>query len=251
MDLGLKGKKAIVTGGTKGIGRRVVNQLVAEGCAVAVCARNAVEVATCKSELEKAGAEIFAAACDVADRDAYKSFLENAAAQLGGVDIFVPNVSAGGGMEGEKSWYKNFEVDVMGTVRGCDTLLPHMRDGGAIVFVSTTAAVETFMAPQAYNALKAALITYGQQLAQAVAGQGVRVNIVSPGPVYFEGGAWTYIEGAMPDIYKGTLAQQPMGRMATPEEVANCIVFLASPAASWVTGINMVVDGGFTKRVQL
>ena len=251
MDLGLKGKKAIVTGGTRGIGRRVVNRLVEEGCAVAVCARGAEEVATCKAELEQAGATVYAAACDVADRDAYTGFLEDAVKALGGVDIFVPNVSAGGGMDGEKSWYRNFEVDVMGTVRGCDTLLPHMGEGGSIVFVSTTAAVETFMAPQAYNALKAALITYGQQLAQAVAGQGIRVNIVSPGPVYFEGGAWPYIENAMPEVYKGTLAQQPMGRMGTPEEIASCIAFLASPAASWVTGINMVVDGGFTKRVQL
>jgi NAD(P)-dependent dehydrogenase (short-subunit alcohol dehydrogenase family) len=121
---------------------------------------------------------------------------------------------------------------------------------GAIVIISTTAAVETFVAPQAYNALKAALVTYAKQLCEAVAPQGVRVNTVSPGPITFKGGAWETIETHMPDFHASVLAQAPSGRFGRPEEVANAVVFLASPVASHISGVNLVVDGGFTKRVQ-
>ena len=198
------------------------------------------------------GVAAHGAAVDGADGEAYKQWVADAADALGGIDIFVPNVSAGGGMEGEENWQNNFNVDVMGAVRGCEAALPHLQtsDAAAVVLIGTTAAVETFIAPQAYNAMKAALITYGKQMSQMLAPAGVRINVVSPGPVYFEGGAWAMIEQAMPDLYNGALAQQPTGRMTTPEEVANAVVFLASPVASHITGVNLVVDGGFTKRVQ-
>lgn len=252
MDLGLRGRKAVISGATKGIGRRVANLLAAEGADVALCARNAGEVDEAVAALKAAGVAAHGAAVDVADGEAYKQWVADAADALGGIDIFVPNVSAGGGMEGEENWQNNFNVDVMGAVRGCEAALPHLQnsDAAAVVLIGTTAAVETFIAPQAYNAMKAALITYGKQMSQMLAPAGVRINVVSPGPVYFEGGAWAMIEQAMPDLYNGALAQQPTGRMTTPEEVANAVVFLASPMASHITGVNLVVDGGFTKRVQ-
>jgi 3-oxoacyl-[acyl-carrier protein] reductase len=252
MDLGLKGKKAIVTGSTKGIGRRVVNLLAKEGCNVGVCARNEDEVAETIQALKAVGVNAVGSACNVKKGDEYKAWLEKTIGELGGVDIFIPNVSAGGGMDSEKNWQNSFEVDVMGTVRGCETVIPHLEKsgGGSIVMISTTAAFETFMVPQAYNAMKAALLTYSKQLGQFVAAKNIRVNTVSPGPIYFEGGAWEMIKGAMEGVYTATLAGQPSGRMGTPEEVANCVVFLASSAASWVNGSNLVVDGGFTKRVQ-
>lgn len=124
-------------------------------------------------------------------------------------------------------------------------------DAASITIIGTTAAVEDFLGPQTYNAMKAALIVHSQGLAQALAGSGVRVNCVSPGPIMIEGGAWDFIKNNMADIYNGTLANQPSGRMGSADEVANAVGFLASPAASWVTGVNLVVDGGFTKRVQL
>lgn len=252
MDLGLKGRKAIITGATRGIGRRIADLLASEGCDVAFCARKADQVAEAARDLQKHRVNIHGSVVNVKEADAYKAWLESAAETLGGVDIFIPNVSAGGGMEGEKSWYRNFEIDLMGTVRGCETLMPTLEesDGGSIVFISTTAAVETFLAPMAYNAIKAALITYAKQLSQTTFRNNVRVNTVSPGPIYFEGGAWAQIRADNEAFYDSIVAQQPSGRMGSPEEVARCVVFLASPAASWVSGVNLIVDGGFTKRVQ-
>lgn len=252
MDLGLKGKKAIVTGSTKGIGRRIVEILGDEGASVAVCARNADEVNETVAALKARGIQAFGSPCNVKDGEAYKAWLLKAVEELGGCDIFVPNVSAGGGMDGEKNWYRNFEIDLMGAVRGCETLMPALKasGAGAIVLISTTAAVETFMAPMAYNALKAALITYGKQLSQTAFRRNVRINMVSPGPIMIEGGSWDQVKQAQPDLYNQHVAVQPSGRMGTADEVARCVVFLASPAASWVTGSNLIVDGGYTKRVQ-
>ncbi len=253
MDLGLKGRKALVTGATRGIGRRIVEQLADEGVDIALCARKAEEVKETVAALESRGVKAIGEVVDVKDGPSYTAWIRQSAEALGGLDIFVPNVSAGGGMDGEQNWWNNFEVDVLGTVRGCEAAIPFLEksDAPAIVVIATTGAVETFMGPMAYNALKGGLVVYTKQLSQFVAPKGIRVNAVSPGPIYFAGGAWEMIEKHMPQVYEGTLAQCPMGRMGTPEEIARTVAFLASPAASLITGVNLVADGGFTKRVQL
>jgi NAD(P)-dependent dehydrogenase (short-subunit alcohol dehydrogenase family) len=252
MDLGLRGKKAIVTGATKGIGRAVVELLLVEGAEVAFCARTAEEVAEAVNVLKRPGVEVFGEPVNVRDGEAYKAWLERSVAALGGCDIFIPGVSAGGGMDSEKNWVRNFEIDMLHTVRGCEALMPHLEKsgGGSIVIIGSTNAVETFAAPMAYNAIKAGLITYAKQLSQFVGRKSVRVNAVSPGPIYFEGGAWEMIKGTQAKLYDWALKQIPSGRMGTVEEIARVIVFVASPAASLITGANVVADNGFTKRVQ-
>lgn len=252
MELGLRGKKAIVTGATKGIGRAIVELFAAEGADVAFCARSEAEVEDAVRALKATGATVFGSAVNVRDGDAYKAWLAASVAALGGCDVFVPNVSAGAGMDSEKNWWKSFEVDVLHTVRGCEALMEHLKKSGegAIVIISSTNAIETFAAPMAYNAMKASLITYAKQLSQFVGRQQVRVNSVCPGPVYFEGGAWEMIKGTNPRLYESTLKAMPCGRFGTPQEVARVVAFLASPAASLVTGANVVADNGFTKGVR-
>jgi NAD(P)-dependent dehydrogenase (short-subunit alcohol dehydrogenase family) len=253
MDLGLRGKKAIVTGATKGIGRGVVELLLAEGASVAFCARSEEEVVEAVAAMQRPDAAVLGESVNVRDGEAYKAWLGRAVEALGGCDIFIPSVSGGGGMDSEKNWVRNFEIDMLHTVRGCESLMPALEKSGSgsIVIIGSTNAVETFAAPMAYNAIKAGLITYGKQLSQFVGKKNVRVNTVSPGPIYFEGGAWEMIQGTQAKFYDWALKQIPCGRMGTVEEIARVIVFVASPAASLITGANVIADNGFTKRVQL
>ena len=255
MDLGLKGKCAIVTGATRGIGRAIAEQLVKEGCAVAICARQAAAVATAVSELKKlggAGAQVCGGVADVASRGAVDAWVAASVHELGGIDIVVANVSALAGAPGEDSWRAGMEIDVLGTVRTVECALPHLEKSScaAIVAVSSTAALEAFGGPRAYNAVKAAVINYVSNLATQLAPKNIRANTVSPGTIYFDDGVWGTRKREMPEIYAAALAHNPMGRMGTPTEVANAVVFVASPAASFMTGANLVVDGGFTRRVQ-
>lgn len=252
MDLGLKGKKAIVTGGTRGIGRAIATLLAAEGCDVAICARHKDAVDETVTTLARAGVRATGGAVDVADLPALKRWVGEAAEALGGLDIFVANVSAlAQGMD-EESWRKGFEIDVMGTVFGIEAALPLIEKSpaGSIVVVGSTAMAEVYGPTRSYAAVKATLIPYVKGLARNLAAKGVRANIVSPGNVYFKGGVWNIVEERQPDAFKAMLARNPTGRMGTPEEVANAVVFLASPRASFITGTNLIIDGALTQRVQ-
>ena len=253
MDLGLKGKRAIVTGGTRGIGRAIANLLVEEGCDIGICARNAAQVEEAVSAFRGKGVKAFGSALDVADGGSFVKFIQSTAEALGGLDIFISNVSAmGSGGNSEEAWKRGFEVDVMGTFRGCETSLPYLEksNAGAIVVVGSTAAVEVVGPRRAYSGFKAAVLPYAKSLARNLAPKNVRVNVVSPGSVYFKGGTWETIEHKAPERYRQALERHPMGRMAKPEEVASAVVFLASPRASFISGTNLVCDGGMTQRVQ-
>lgn len=250
MDLGLQGKKAILVGAARGIGMAVAEILAREGCDLAVTARSEDSVKDAIAELSKYGTRVIGKPVNVKKADDYKAWLEWAVEDLGGCDIMIPITSAGGGMGSEKYWSNAFEVDVMGPVRAVEAVIPTMteKQSGSIILIATTSTGEAMGGPQAYNALKASLLTYGKQLALFHGKNGIRVNVVSPGPIEFEGGNWDMIKGTMEKFYNSQLRQQPTGRLGTPEEVARCIVFLASPAASWCNGSHLVVDGGFTNR---
>ena len=250
MDLELKGKKAIVTGGSRGIGKCVAQTLVNEGAEVGICARNEEEVKEAVDNLSSGGSKVIGAVADVGDGDSYKAWITSAIEDLGGLDLFVANVSAGGGNNTEEGWKANFEVDVLGTVRGIETVTPALSDSkGSVVIISTTTAIENGPGAGAYGAMKAALMNLSSAKAQELAPQGVNCNVVSPGPIYIEGGAWNFIKDNMEDFYKATLSAIPAGRMGAAQDVANAVVFLGSPAASYITGTNVVIDGGFTKGV--
>jgi 3-oxoacyl-[acyl-carrier protein] reductase len=252
MDLGLRGLRAIVTGGTKGIGRAIADTLAGEGCDVGICARNAAEVKDAVGMLEAKGVTATGAAVDVADGPALKAWVAAAAEALGGLDIIVTNVSALAVGKDEASWQRCFEVDMMHTVRAVDAAMPYLEKSrhGAILVVSSVSGIEIDFAAGSYGAMKAALINYTSGLSTQLAPKGIRANAISPGNTYFDGGIWQKIERDMPDLFKASLALNPTGRMASAQEIANGAVFLVSPAASFVTGANLVVDGALTRRVQ-
>jgi 3-oxoacyl-[acyl-carrier protein] reductase len=252
MDLGLKGLKAVITGGTKGIGRAIAETLAAEGCHVGICARNPDEVKAAVAALKGKGVSATGAAVDVANGPALKSWIAEAAGALGGIDIIIANVSALAVGKDDESWRRCFETDMMGTVHAVDAAMPFLEQSkhGSILVVSSVSGLEIDFAAGSYGVMKAALINYTSGLSTQLAPKGIRANTISPGNTYFEGGIWQQIERNMPDLFKASLALNPTGRMATAQEIANGAVFLVSPAASFVTGTNLVVDGALTKRVQ-
>ena len=253
MDLGLKGLNAVVTGGSKGIGRQVAEIFAAEGANVAICARNAGEVTAAVASLQAKGVKAFGAAVDVADKTALEKFVADAAEALGGLDILVANVSALAVQDNEEAWKAGFETDMMHTVRAANAALPLLEKSShpSMVFISSVSGREVDFTGPAYGAFKAALVHYAQRLAFQLAPKMIRVNAVSPGNTYFPGGVWEHIEKNIPDLFSQALALNPTGRMAKPEEIARGVVFLASPASSFTTGTNLVIDGALTKGVQL
>jgi 3-oxoacyl-[acyl-carrier protein] reductase len=252
MDLGLQGKRAIVTGGTRGIGRRIVDLLVAEGCDVGFCARDKGQVDAAAEALSDVGGVVIGGVVDVTDDLGCRAWITQTAETLGGIDILVANASALAASADEKAWRLGLEVDVLGTVRAVEAAMPFLEKSGAasIVGISSTAAVNTSGGVRAYSGVKAALINYLSGLSTNLGSKGIRANTVSPGAIYFEGGVWDVRKRNDPDGYAAAVARNPMGRLGTPEEVANAVVFLASPAASFISGVNVIVDGAATTRVQ-
>lgn len=255
MDLQLHNSKVLVTGSTRGIGLRIARRFAEEGAQLGLCARTAADVEKTLAEFQKQGVRAVGRAVDITDAGAYTDWIRWCAEQLGGIDVFVSNVSAGPREGGEEGWRDMFESDILGAVRGCEAALPSLRrsKAGAIVLISSISGVMSKPLPapgiHAYGAMKAALISYGAQLSKDLAREGIRVNIVSPGPIYFEGGPWDFIKEGMPEAYQDALEKCVIGRLGTPEEVAAAVAFLASPLSGFTVGQNLHVDGGYMQHV--
>ncbi|HUO11544.1 MAG TPA: SDR family oxidoreductase [Caulobacteraceae bacterium] len=251
MDLQLKGKKAIVTGASRGIGRAIAASLAAEGVDVAICARGKQGVDEAVAEL---GGNAFGSAVDIANGPALKAWVTSAAERLGGCDILVSNASALTRGASEEDWKLMYDVDLMGAVRALEAARPFLEKAGeergdAVFLITSSVSAAETSAPSAYGAIKAALIHYAKGVARAGAPKRLRCNVVSPGTVLFDGGVWGVVRDGAPDFFKQMLARNPTGRMGAPEEIAAAVTFLASPLSAFTTGVNMVVDGGITQRV--
>ncbi len=251
MDLGLKAKNVLVTGGSKGIGRAIADLFATEGANVAICARNAGEVEAAIKALQGKGVKAWGEAIDVADPVALKQWVEGAARSLGGIDMVVCNVSALAVGNTPETWEQSFRVDMMHTVNSVAAALPYLEKSKAasIVIVSSVSGFEIDFAAGSYGAIKGALIHYAKGLSNQLISKGIRVNTVSPGNTYFEGGIWQNIESGSPDLFKMAMGLNPTGRMGTAEEVAVGVAFLSSPIASRISGTNLIIDGALTKAV--
>ena len=254
MDFQLKGKNAVILGSTRGIGRAIAETLSSEGTNIALCARSADQVGETVASLKKMGVRAVGAAVDITDGAALKSWIEQAGNELGSIDILVSNAGAMAQGADPASWEQNFKLDILGMVNAFDAAKPFLlkaadaNGDASFVIISSVSAAETDSA-SSYGPIKAALIHYAKGLARQYAAKHVRTNVVSPGTVYFKGGVWNMIETQMPAMFKGAMERNPMGRMATPQDIANAAVFLASPLSSFTSGINMLVDGAISRRV--
>ncbi len=249
MDLGLSGKRALITGATKGIGRAIAETLLAEGASVAICARTAADVDAAVAEMSSKG-KVVGSVVDAADGASLRAWVASAAEQLGGIDIYVHNTSGKPARKLE-GWANNFNIDLMALLHGTEAATPFLADGGgSLISIGTTAVAEHFATGSgSYSAFKAAVTNWTLGQAQVLGAKGIRCNVVSPGPIFIEGGDWDNIKKAIPPFFEATEKGHPGGALGVAQDVADAVVFLASGRAKHINGVNLTVDGGFLKRV--
>jgi 3-oxoacyl-[acyl-carrier protein] reductase len=248
MNIDLGGRRAVITGGSRGIGKAIAVAMAGAGAEVSICARGAEGLAAARAEIARAGGnrKVHSLPCDIADAAAVAGYVAAAAAALGGIDILVCNASGYGSSDDEAGWEKSLSVDLLGCVRAIRAALPHLEQSGAgsIVNISSISGLRATARTPPYAAIKAAMINYTMTAAAQFAPKRIRVNCVAPGSIEFPGGTWARVKDNNPQLYGRILRSIPFDRLGLPEEVANVVVFLSSPLAQWVTGQTIAVDGG-------
>lgn len=246
MQLGLEGKRAVVTGASRGIGFAIADALAAEGAVVSICARGEQGLADAAGKIGRHGGQVHAQPTDVGDKAMLESYMDAAADAMGGIDILVNNPSGFGRTDDEEGWSIGLDVDLMALVRASWKAVAAMKaaGGGSIVHISSISGLTSSARTPPYGAVKAAVNQYTKTQALQFAPDGIRVNAIAPGSIYFEGGTWDDAKKNNPALYESIRASIPAGRYGSPEEVARLAVFLASDAASWVTGQTIAADGG-------
>ena len=246
MNIDLAGKRAVVTGGSRGIGRAIALALAEAGAGVSICARGVEALAATQAEIARHGRAAHAAVCDLGEEAAVAGYVAEAADALGGIDILVNNASGFGTSDDEAGWAKSISVDLLATVRATRAAAPWLEKSaaGAIVNISSISGFGASARTPPYGAVKAAILEYTQTSAAQFARKGIRVNCVAPGSIEFPGGTWERAKNSNPNLYGAILRSIPFGRLGQPEEVARVVLFLCSPLAGWVTGQNIAVDGG-------
>jgi len=246
MNIDMSGKRAVVAGGSRGIGRAIALAFAEAGAAVSICARGAEALAQAREDVARHGGTVHATPCDLADEAAIPRYIDAAAEALGGIDTLVNNASGFGGRDDEAGWAISVAIDLMATVRAIRAALPHLEKagGGAILNISSISGLQPSVRTPPYGAVKAAVIQYTSTEAAALARKGIRVNCIAPGSIEFPGGTWDRAKANNPDLYGRILRGIPFGRLGRPEEIAQVALFLCSPLAGWVTGQSIAVDGG-------
>ena len=246
MHMNLKGKRVVVAGGSRGIGRSIALGFAAAGAGVSICARGRAALDATSAEIAAHSVRLHSAICDLADKDAIATYIAAAADSLGGIDVLVNNASGFGAADDEAGWAKGLSVDLMATVRASQAATPFIENsgGGAILNISSISGYRASARTPSYAAVKAALINYTMSQALMLAPKKIRVNAIAPGSIEFPGGIWAERKAANPQLYQAVLRSIPWGRLGRPEEVANAALFLCSDAGSWVTGQTLAVDGG-------
>jgi 3-oxoacyl-[acyl-carrier protein] reductase len=246
VHIDLKGRRAVVTGGSKGIGRSIALAFADAGAAVSICARGRAALDQTRAEIAGRGVKTHASECDLADKGAIAPYVAAAAEALGGIDILVNNASGFGLADDETGWARSLDIDVMATVRTSHAAVPFIEKagGGAILNISSIAGYAASARTAPYAAVKAAVINYTMSQALMLAAKKIRVNAIAPGSIEFPGGMWEERKTSNPQLYNAVLRSIPWGRLGRPEEIASTAVFLCSDAASWVTGQTLTVDGG-------
>jgi len=245
MNVDFTGRKAIICGGSRGIGRAIALGLAASGADVSICARGAETLEATRAEIAAFGHTAHAASVDLGNEAAIKTYIAEAAGVLGGIDVLVNNASAFGSADDEATWMASLAIDMLAIVHATQAALPFLKESkGNVINTSSVAALRAAARQPPYGAIKAAVMHYTVSQAAMYARSGVRVNGIAPGSIEFPGGVWDKRKTDNPKLYGAVLNSIPFGRLGTPEEVANVVMFLASDLASWVTGQTIVVDGG-------